>query len=139
MNKLIATLILTAACQTTEMAMCDTPECLVGTLEPEQLLAAVKYVGPCFAFGQRLCKRVEYCTASLESVEQCIDWWIQEVCSAPFEPTKMSTCTEWAEEVSCEYWNNPEFYPRPQTCLDNLPRPVGGIDTYPGEVPAALR
>src|SRR5258705_13868412 len=105
----IILIIVTSGCQVAdavEAATCgDDPACIVSTYSPEQIRAALEFVGPCYEYADRLCDKVEFCTGALSTVSACRVWVLETVCAtAAFDPEKMRECGLWSDAVDCEYF-----------------------------------
>jgi len=136
MKILIITILGLAACDKLSAATCDSAACVIDTVDPDDIKAAVYYVGPCYRAGYEICHRFEYCTGALVSPEACIEWWLDNVClAAPFDPDQMNGCGAWGQQVACDYFYDPSFYPNPQTCPELWPHPLGGVENYEDPVP----
>lgn len=125
-------------CQAVDIATCDDPACVIGSLTPEQVRGALEYAGPCYQYADRFCDRIEFCTGALTSSNACRGWVLETVCAEPvFDPDELGLCSQWADQVACDWFWDPEFYPQRQSCADHVPRPIPA-DLWEDPVPPAL-
>ena len=144
MSRFLFFLVALSACEAVDAvnaASCNEGDvaCVINSFSPEEIKAAVWYIGPCYEMGRELCDRVETCTGALLDADSCVDWWIETVCTNPFDPDHLNMCADWAEQVECKFFEDPEGYQADHgysfTCDDVYPHPVGGADLYEGHIP----
>lgn len=125
----LAAALSAAGCAATECADGADVACLQAIASEEDLAAAVELIGPCYAFGAALCERADYCGASPLPADECISWWVAEVCAGlDFDPDQHGHCATWADDLACEYFDQgAAFYNgNPQPCEAEYPHPLGG-------------
>lgn len=123
-------------CREMDAATCPKGDyaCVLEALDPEDVQGALMYAGPCYRAGRELCDRLEYCTGALRDPENCVAWWVENVCMVPQDPVQMNQCAELGQQLACEAYYDPDnYYARPLrefSCMQVFEHPLGGLDNY---------